>query len=95
MRSCEDCLACFGVIDELSEDRVGDAALEAAHRLKRSLSFGALAPAVGLTVGGRAQLADGGDVDDVADPAVAGAGEPEAVLLWVAGAPLASRHEGG
>jgi hypothetical protein len=70
----------LGVGDEVAVDDVGQASFEAAQGFHRGLAGGELASVVGAALGVVAQLHDGGDVDDVVDPAVAGAGEAVADL---------------
>ena len=65
----------FGVGDELAIESVGDAALEAAHRLQRLLAGSQLAPVIRPAWGVQADLG-GGDADDVVGLAVPGTGEP-------------------
>jgi hypothetical protein len=71
----------LGVGDEVAVDDVGQASFEAAQGFHRGLAGGELASVVGAALGVLAQLHDGGDVDDVVDPAVAGAGEAVADLF--------------
>jgi hypothetical protein len=71
----------LGVGDEVAVDDVGQASFEAAQGFHRGLAGGELASVVGAALGVVAQLHDGGDVDDVVHPAVAGAGEAVADLF--------------
>lgn len=66
----------MGVGLELSIEGVGDAALEAAHRLAAGLAGGDLAQVVRPPVGLEPDLSGGGDVDHVVHPAVPRPGEP-------------------
>jgi hypothetical protein len=61
-----------GVGDQLSEDGVGDAALEASDGLEGSLALGSFASVVGPAIGVEPDLADRGDVDHVVHLAVTG-----------------------
>jgi hypothetical protein len=65
----------FVVGDELAIEGVGDASLEAAHRLQRLLAGSQLAPVIRPAWGVQADLG-AGDADDVVGLAVPGPGEP-------------------
>jgi hypothetical protein len=68
-------------LEHLPVDDVGQAPLEAAHGFHRGLTGGFPGVVVGASFGPVAQLDDGHDVQRPVDPAVAGAGEPVALLL--------------
>lgn len=69
------------VTGHLPVDDVGQASFEAAHGFHRGLPAGFPGVVVGASFGLVAQLDDGHDVQCPVDPAVAGAGEPVALLL--------------
>jgi hypothetical protein len=73
-------VGCGGVGDELPVDHIGQSSAQAAQGFQRRLAFGELAAVVGAPRGVVADLADRGDVEDVVQPSVAGAGEPVADL---------------
>jgi hypothetical protein len=70
-----------GIGDRAAEDDVGESPLWASQRFERGLAGREFASVVDAALGVVAQLDDGRDVQDVVEPAVAGAGEPVADLF--------------
>jgi hypothetical protein len=74
-----------GVGGQLAVDHVGQAAAQAAHGFHGGLALGDPAPVVGAAGGVVAELDDAGHVQHVIDAAVAGPGQPVAVVLAAGG----------
>jgi hypothetical protein len=74
-----------GVGDELPADGIGESSFQAAQGLHWRLGFGELAAVVGPAFGVVADLHDGGDVQQVVQSPVPGAGQPVSDLVSAGG----------